>query len=69
MKEREEFLSELNRENTSKQEMLDKLESKIREQEDVRLKERQEFVDMLQRETELLRLAKEKVSPKFNLHA
>uniref|UniRef100_A0A2A4J7C8 E3 ubiquitin-protein ligase CHFR n=1 Tax=Heliothis virescens TaxID=7102 RepID=A0A2A4J7C8_HELVI len=60
MKEREEFLLELNRENTSKQEMLENLEAKIREQEDVRLKERQEFVEMLQRETEQLRLAKEK---------
>lgn len=61
MKEREEFLSELSRENTSKQDMLEKLEAKIQEQEEVRLKERQEFVEMLQRETEQLRLAKEKV--------
>lgn len=68
MKEREEFLLELNRENTSKQEILDKLEGKIREQEDVRLKERQEFADMLQRETEKLRLAKEKVLADFNLN-
>ncbi|XP_047019263.1 E3 ubiquitin-protein ligase RNF8-like isoform X5 [Helicoverpa zea] len=60
MKEREEFLLELSRENTSKQEILENLEAKIREQEDVRLKERQEFLEMLQRETEQLRLAKEK---------
>lgn len=61
MKEREEFLAELNRENTSKKEMLEKLEAKIREQDDVRLKEHQDFVHILQRETEELRLAKEKV--------
>lgn len=60
-KERKEFLSELNRENTSKQEMLEKLKAKLREQEDLQLRERQNFVNMLQKETEQLRLAKEKV--------
>ncbi|KAJ8721514.1 hypothetical protein PYW07_002289 [Mythimna separata] len=59
-KERDEFLSELNRENTSKQEMLEKLEAKIREQEEIQLCERREFADLLQRETERLRIAKEK---------
>lgn len=41
--------------------MLDKLKAKIRDQEEVQLKERQELEDTLRRETEQLRLAKEKV--------
>ncbi|XP_063538671.1 uncharacterized protein LOC134747920 [Cydia strobilella] len=60
LKERDEFLSELNRESSSKQEMLDKLEARIREQEEVRLKEKKELEETLRRETEQLRLAKEK---------
>lgn len=61
LKEREEFLSELNRESSSKQEIMDRLEAKIREQEEVRLKEKKELEETLRRETEQLRLAKEKV--------
>lgn len=61
LKEREEFLSELNRENSLKQEMLNKLEAKMKEQEEVRLKEKQEFESLLLKETEQLRLAKQKV--------
>ncbi|XP_069356204.1 E3 ubiquitin-protein ligase RNF8-like isoform X2 [Maniola hyperantus] len=60
LKEREEFLSELNRENSLKQEMLNKLEAKMKEQEEVRLKEKQEFESLLLKETEQLRLAKQK---------
>ncbi|XP_023951836.1 E3 ubiquitin-protein ligase RNF8 isoform X2 [Bicyclus anynana] len=60
LKEREEFLSELNRESSLKQDMLNKLEAKMKEQEEVRLKEKQEFELILQKETEQLRLAKEK---------
>ncbi|XP_026752290.2 E3 ubiquitin-protein ligase rnf8-B-like isoform X2 [Galleria mellonella] len=60
LKEREEFLSELNRKNTSKEEMLKKLTAKMKEQEEVRLKEKQELEEMLRTETEQLRLAKEK---------
>lgn len=60
MKEREEFLSELNRENTSKQDMLDKLECKIKEQEEFYFKEKRELEENLRKETEQLRLAKEK---------
>lgn len=62
LKEREEFLSELNRKHSSKEEMMEKLEAKMREQEEVRIKEKQELEEMLRRETEQLRLAKEKVS-------
>lgn len=40
---------------------MDKLKAKIRDQEEVQLKERQELEDTLRRETEQLRLAKEKV--------
>lgn len=61
LKEREEFLSELNRESSSKQEIMDRLEAKIKEQEEVRLKEKKELEETLRRETEQLRLAKEKV--------
>lgn len=61
-KEREEFLEELNRENTSKQSMLDKLKSKILEQEEVRLKERNDFLAMLKQQTESIRLLKEQVN-------
>lgn len=41
--------------------MLDKLEAKIREQEEIRVKEKQELEETLRRETEQLRLAKERV--------
>lgn len=61
MKEREEFLSELSRESTSKQDMLEKLEAKVREQEEIRLKEKQELQEQMLRENEQLRLTKEKV--------
>ncbi|KAM3964269.1 uncharacterized protein ACR2FA_001758 [Aphomia sociella] len=60
LKEREEFLSELNRKNSSKEEMLEKLTAKMKEQEEVRLKEKQELEEMLRKETEQLRIAKEK---------
>lgn len=53
LKEREDFLEELNRENTSKLELLKQLEAKIKEQEDIRAKEKVEM--------ENLRLAKERV--------
>ncbi|XP_050346803.1 uncharacterized protein LOC126771113 isoform X2 [Nymphalis io] len=60
LKEREEFLSELNRESSLKQVMLDKLEAKMVEQEEVRLKEKQVFEELLKNKTELLRLEKDK---------
>lgn len=62
LKEREDFLSELHRENSSKQDLLDQLEAKMREQEEMRLKEKQELEVVLRNETEQLRLAKEKVN-------
>lgn len=61
LKEREEFISELNRESSSKQDMLMKLETKIKEQEEIRYKEKIELEQMLRKETEQLRIAKEKV--------
>ncbi|XP_050673851.1 E3 ubiquitin-protein ligase rnf8-B-like isoform X2 [Leptidea sinapis] len=60
LKEREEFLLELNRETSSKQDMLDKLKVKMKEQEELRLKEKTEMEDMLRRETEKLKILKEK---------
>ncbi|CAK1540501.1 unnamed protein product [Leptosia nina] len=60
LKEREDFLMELNRESTSKQELLDKLQDKIREQEEIRLKEKADLEKIMQYEAEQLRLAKEK---------
>ncbi|XP_046962525.1 RING finger protein PFF0165c-like isoform X1 [Vanessa cardui] len=60
LKEREDFLLELNRESSLKQDMLDKLEAKMVEQEEVRLKEKQEFEELLKNKTELLKLEKEK---------
>lgn len=60
-KEREEFLQELNRESSSKHDMLQQLEAKIREQEEIRLKDKQKFEECLKRETELLKAIKEKV--------
>ncbi|KAG7306507.1 hypothetical protein JYU34_009146 [Plutella xylostella] len=60
LKEREDFLSELHRENSSKQDLLEQLEAKMREQEEMRLKEKQELEVVLRNETEQLRLAKEK---------
>lgn len=64
-KEREEFLLELNRESSSKQEMLEKLTVKMREQEELRTKEKKQFQELLQKETESLKLAKEKVCLKY----
>ncbi|XP_026732770.1 E3 ubiquitin-protein ligase RNF8-like isoform X2 [Trichoplusia ni] len=58
-KEREEFLEELNRENTSKQGMLDKLEEKLREQEEARVKEKEEFLALVKQQTDAIRLLKE----------
>ncbi|XP_045447356.1 E3 ubiquitin-protein ligase RNF8-like isoform X2 [Melitaea cinxia] len=60
LKEREDFLSELNKESSLKQNMLDKLSAKMKEQEEARLKEKQEFEELLKQKTELLRLEKEK---------
>ncbi|XP_012545306.2 E3 ubiquitin-protein ligase rnf8-A isoform X2 [Bombyx mori] len=60
LKEREEFICELNRESSSKQDMLMKLETKIKEQEEIRYKEKIELEQMLKKETEQLRIAKEK---------
>lgn len=59
--EREEFLSELYRENSSKQEILDKLENKVKEQEEKFLKEKQDLEHALRKEVEQLRSTKEKV--------
>ncbi|XP_045533196.1 E3 ubiquitin-protein ligase rnf8-like isoform X1 [Pieris brassicae] len=58
-KEREEFLAELDKENTSKHELLDRLHQKIKEQEEQRLKEKQELENEFRIETEKLRLAKD----------
>lgn len=41
--------------------MLNDLEEKMKQQEEVRLKEKQEFEMLLQKEMEQLKLAKEKV--------
>ncbi|CAH2233887.1 interaptin-like isoform X1 [Pararge aegeria] len=60
LRERDEFLLELNRENSLKQDIMKKLETQMKEQEDVRLKEKQEFESLLQMEREKLRLSKEK---------
>ncbi|CAK1601042.1 unnamed protein product [Parnassius mnemosyne] len=67
LKEREEFLSELNRESSSKQDLLVKLEAKIREQEEIRLNEKKELEEMLRRETERLQIAKEKELKEFEV--
>ncbi|XP_038214993.1 E3 ubiquitin-protein ligase RNF8-like isoform X2 [Zerene cesonia] len=60
LKEREDFLSELSRESSSKQDLLEKLEGKMKEQEELRLKEKMELEQLLQKELEQLRLAKER---------
>ncbi|XP_045494697.1 E3 ubiquitin-protein ligase RNF8-like isoform X2 [Colias croceus] len=60
LKEREDFLSELSRESSSKQDLLEKLEGKMKEQEELRLKEKMELEELLQKELEQLRLAKER---------
>ncbi|KAJ2942635.1 hypothetical protein O0L34_g2103 [Tuta absoluta] len=59
LKEREEFMLELNRATSSKDELLQKLEAKAKEQEEIRLKEKQQWEEQLRIETELLTLAKE----------
>ncbi|XP_045485368.1 E3 ubiquitin-protein ligase rnf8 isoform X2 [Pieris rapae] len=59
LKEREEFLAELDKENTSKHELLDRLQQKIKDQEEQRLKEKQALEKEFQVETEKLRLAKD----------
>ncbi|XP_047509751.1 E3 ubiquitin-protein ligase rnf8-like isoform X2 [Pieris napi] len=59
LKEREEFLAELNKENTSKHELLDRLHQKIKEQEEQRLKEKRELEKEFKIETEKLRFAKD----------
>lgn len=57
----------MSRENSSKQEMLEKLEAKILEQEEIRLKEKQELEEQLRKETEQIKLAKEQVMSIFIL--
>ncbi|XP_030031241.1 E3 ubiquitin-protein ligase RNF8 isoform X3 [Manduca sexta] len=59
-KEREVFLGELLRESSSKQDMLDQLEKKMKEQEEIMKKEKEELENMHKKENEQLRLAKEK---------
>lgn len=61
LKEREEFLSEINRESSSKQDLLSKLEAKMWEQEEIRKVEKRKLEEMLRNETETLKLANEKV--------
>ncbi|GBP41443.1 E3 ubiquitin-protein ligase rnf8 [Eumeta japonica] len=60
MRERNEFLLKLNKENSSKQDMLVELEEKIRKQEIVRMQEKQLLENALREETEQLRITKEK---------
>ncbi|XP_013142845.1 PREDICTED: E3 ubiquitin-protein ligase RNF8-like isoform X2 [Papilio polytes] len=60
LKEREEFLSEINRESSSKQDLLSKLEAKMWEQEEIRKVEKRKLEEMLRNETETLKLANEK---------
>ncbi|CAH2076370.1 unnamed protein product, partial [Iphiclides podalirius] len=59
LQERQEFLEELNKESSSKQDLLNKLEAKIHEQEEIRLKEKNELERTLQIEMERLKVAKE----------
>lgn len=61
LKEREEFLAELDKESSSKQDLLNNLQEKMRQQEEICLKEKRELENLLQMETEKLRLAKDKV--------
>ncbi|XP_013181168.1 PREDICTED: E3 ubiquitin-protein ligase RNF8-like isoform X1 [Papilio xuthus] len=60
LKEREEFLSEINRESSSKQDLLSKLEAKMWEQEEIRKMEKRKLEEKLRNETEMLKLANEK---------
>lgn len=59
--ERAEFMSELNRENSLKQDVIDKLQAKMKEKEEMRLKEKSEFMEILKKKTLELRLEKDKV--------
>ncbi|CAH0714378.1 unnamed protein product, partial [Brenthis ino] len=58
--ERAEFLLELNRESSVKQDVIDKLQAKMKEKEKMRLKEKSEFMEILKKKTLELRLEKDK---------
>lgn len=47
--------------------MLEKLEAKMLEQEEIRLREKQELEEQLRKETDLIKLAKEQVISTFTI--
>lgn len=59
--ERDKFLAELNRESTSKQNLLEQLTSKIKEQEEIRQREKLDLVEHLKSQVEYFKIAKDKV--------